>query len=68
MIAHSRILESVASRALSDPAEHEGGELIELRDSSDHRFLARVTTVKDSQRLEVLVLGAIIPDPVEVPE
>jgi hypothetical protein len=43
------ISEADASRIMADPAEHEGGELVEIKDSFGQRYIARVTrmTPKD---------------------
>jgi hypothetical protein len=62
MTSHARAIDSSeAARILADPAEHDEGELVEVKDSSDRRFLARVIRAGPTL-VDIEVLGRIVPD------
>jgi hypothetical protein len=54
------ISEADASRVMADPAEHDGGELVEIKDSSGRRYMARITVARTTEKdFDVQVIARI---------
>jgi hypothetical protein len=69
------ISESEASEMLRDPASHEGGELVEVKDANGSRFIGRVIVnslaqeftlppgvITSENYIGVILVGRLIPD------
>jgi len=61
----SPLIESEAARILADPAEHEGGQLVEVK-SGEERWLARILSKNGRDRVEMEFLRQIVPDKPEL--